>query len=78
MKRDWTIRLIAMIAILLVIAWALIERNDNLREKNEQLQKRISYLEDRQVEIDRAILESMKSIYDALPQPVNYVEVSHE
>lgn len=78
MKRDWTIRLIAMIAILLVIAWALIERNDNLREKNEQLQKRISYLEDRQVEIDRAILESMKSIYDALPQPVNYVEVSYE
>lgn len=78
MKRDWTIRLIAMIAILLVIAWALIERNDDLREKNEQLQKRISYLEDRQVEIDYLILEGMKSIFDAMPQPVQYVEVSHE
>lgn len=37
MVKDWTLRLIAVIAILLVIVWYFIDRNERLQEDNTEL-----------------------------------------
>lgn len=68
LTKDCVMFLVTAIAILLIVVWALNDRNQRLRIENQRLVNR-------QVVIDRAILEGLDSIYDALPRPVNYVEV---
>jgi Na+/H+ antiporter NhaD/arsenite permease-like protein len=78
LTKECVVTFIGIIAILLLVSWFFIEKSEQLQVENEQLAGRISWLRDRQIEIDRAILEGMKCIYDALPRPVNYVEVYDE
>jgi len=71
LTKECVIPMIAVIAILMVAVWFLVERNDHLEAENDNLAAR-------QLIIDRAIIEGMQSIFDALPRPVNYVEVYSE
>lgn len=71
LTKDCVTLLIVAIAILLIVAWAVIDSNRRLQTENQRLV-------DRQATIDRAIIESLHSIYNCLPQPVSYTEVSHE
>lgn len=71
MNRDWTLLLIGIIVVLLMAIWIIDDRNTKLEQENRKLA-------DRQLIIDKAILEGMKCIFDALPRPVNYVEVYDE
>ena len=71
LTKECMIPMIAIIAILVVAVWFLIERNTHLEQENRQLAAR-------QLIIDRAIVEGLECIMDALPRPVTFVEVSHE
>lgn len=68
LTKECVIPMIAVITILVVAVWFLMEQNDHLQTENRQLA-------DRQLIIDRAILEGMECIMDAMPRPVGYVEV---
>ncbi len=68
LTKECVVPMIAVIAILVLAVWFLVERNDHLEAENRQLAAR-------QLIIDRAIIEGIQSIHDALPRPVNYVEV---
>ena len=67
MDKDWTLRLITIIVILLIVIWIILDDNQQLQAENRRLV-------DRQTIIDRTIIEGLHSIYDAFPRPVNYVE----
>ena len=74
LTKECVVTLIATIVILLFVAWIIIDGNRDLQVENEGLMQRVNYLEDRQLIIDRAILEGILNIHDALLQPVNYTE----
>ena len=71
LTKECVIPLMAIIALLILVLWFVDDRNQQLEQENQRLV-------DRQVQIDRAILEGILSIQDALPRPVNYVEVMSE
>ena len=74
LTKECVVTLIATIVILLFVTWIIIDGNRDLQVENEGLMQRVNYLEDRQLIIDRAILEGILNIHDALLQPVNYTE----
>ncbi len=66
LTKECVIPLIAIIVILLVTIWIVDDRNQQLRAENKRLVER-------QVQIDAAIIDALQGIYDAMPQPVQYV-----
>ena len=68
LTKECVVTLVAIIALTVLVSWFFIERSQHLQAENKKLS-------DRQLIIDRAILEGMKSIFDALPRPVTFTEV---